>query len=155
LNPQSRQAAYLQKSITMPFTLDEKYLRSAEEKLGAKLPDSYRRAMMAANGGEVASDLDDWYLYPIMDNTDRKRFARTCNDIVAETMRLAEWERFPRRALAIANNGEGDQLVFLRSDDRFEAAVYCWSHESGELTQAAEDFAHLERLSLPPETRQR
>ena len=130
----------------MRFTLDDKFLLSAEEKLGAKLPDSYRQAMMAANGGEVASGLDDWYLYPIMDSTDRKRLARTCNDVVAESMRLAEWERFPRQALAIANNGEGDQLIFLRSDDRYGPAVYCWSHESGELTKVAEDFAQLERL---------
>jgi hypothetical protein len=42
----------------MPFPLDDKYLRSAEEELGAKLPDGYRRAMMAANGGEVAGDVD-------------------------------------------------------------------------------------------------
>ena len=47
----------------MPFALDEKYLRSAEEKLGAKLPDSYRRATMAASGGEVASNVEHWYLY--------------------------------------------------------------------------------------------
>lgn len=130
----------------MPCPLDDKYLQIAEEKLGAKLPDSYRRAMMAANGGEVVSGLDDWYLYPIMDSTDRKRFARTNNDVVAETLRLAEWDRFPRRALAIANNSEGDQLLFLRSEDRFEAAVYCWSHESGELTKLVEDFAQLKRL---------
>jgi len=130
----------------MRFTLDDKFLLSAEEKLGAKLPESYRQAMMAANGGEVASGLDDWYLYPIMDSTDRKRLARTCNDVVAESMRLAGWERFPRQALAIANNGEGDQLIFLRSDDRYGPAVYCWSHESGELTKVAEDFAQLERL---------
>jgi len=130
----------------MRFTLDDKFLLSAEEKLGAKLPESYRQAMMAANGGEVASGLDDWYLYPIMDSTDRKRLARTCNDVVAESMRLAEWERFPRQALAIANNGEGDQLLFLRSDDRYGPAVYCWSHQSGELTKVAEDFAQLERL---------
>jgi hypothetical protein len=130
----------------MPFTLDEKYLQSAEEKLGAKLPDSYRRAMMAANGGEVASSLEDWYLYPIMDSSDKKRLARTCNDVLAETAQFAGWERFPYQALAIANNGEGDQLLFLRSDDRFEAAVYCWSHATGELTKVAEDFAQLERL---------
>lgn len=130
----------------MPFTLDDEYLRSAEEKLGAKLPDSYRRAMMAANGGEVAGDVEDWYLYPIMDSSDKKRLARTCNDIVVETKRLAEWERFPRQALAIANNSEGDQLLFLRSNDRFEAAVYRWSHQTGELTKVAEDFVHLGRL---------
>lgn len=127
----------------MPFTLDEKYLHIAEDKLGARLPDSYRRAMTAANGGEITGDLEDWVLYPIMDSTDRKRLARTCNDVVAESARLATWERFPRQALAIAHNGEGDQLLFLRSNDRFEAAVYRWSHETGELTRVAEDFAWL------------
>jgi hypothetical protein len=129
----------------MPFTLDDKYLRSTEEKLGATLPDSYRRAMMTANGGEVATGVDDWYLYPIMDGTDKKRLARTCNDVVAETKRLTECDRFPRQALAIANNGEGDQLLFLRTDDRFEAAVYRWSHETCELAKVAEDFGQLER----------
>lgn len=130
----------------MPFNLDDEHVRTAEGKLGGKLPDSYRRAMMAANGGEVATDLEDWYLYPIKDSTDKKRLARTCNDVVAETAHLAEWERFPRQALAIANNGEGDQLLFLRSNDKFEAAVYCWSHETGELSKVADDFAQLERL---------
>lgn len=129
----------------MPFTLDEKYLRP-EEKLRARLPDSYRRAMMASNGGDVTSELEDWHLYPIMDSADRKRLARTCNDVIAETAGWAEWERFPRQALAIANNGEGDQLLFLRSNDRFEAAIYRWSHETGELTMVAEDFSQLERL---------
>lgn len=133
-------------SISMPFTLDEIHLKRTEDKLGALLPDSYRRAMMVANGGEVGSNAEDWYLYPIMDSTDKKRLARTCNDVLAETARLAGWERFPRQALAIANNGAGDQLLLLRSDDRFEAAVYCWCHETGELTKVAEDFSQLERL---------
>lgn len=130
----------------MPFSLDENQLHVAEQKLGARLPDGYRRAMMAANGGEVIGNLEDWYLYPVMDNTDRKRLARTCNDVVAETARLAGWPRFPPLALAIANNGSGDALLFLRSGDRFEAAVYRWSHETGELTRLAEDFTHLERV---------
>jgi hypothetical protein len=66
--------------------------------------------------------------------------------VVAETANLAGWERFPRQAIAIANNGEGDYLLFLRLNDRFEATVYCWSHETGELTEVAADFAQLERL---------
>lgn len=130
----------------MPFNLDEKFLLSAEEKLGAKLPDSYRQAMMAANGGELTIDMEDWFLYPILDSTDRKRISRTCNDVITESARLAEWEYFPRHALAIANNGGGDELLFLRSNEQFDAAVYCWSHETGEITKVAEDFGQLERL---------
>lgn len=130
----------------MPFNLDEKYLQRAEEELGAKLPDSYRRAMIVANGGEVVNTLDDWYLYPIADTSDKKRLARTCNDVIKETQHMAGCTRFPSQALAIANNGAGDQLLFLRSYDRFEAEVYCWSHETGELTKVVEDFSQLERL---------
>jgi hypothetical protein len=51
-----------------------------------------------------------------------------------------------RTAVAIANNGAGDQLLVLRSDDRFDAAVYCWSHDTGELAKVAEDFGALQRL---------
>lgn len=130
----------------MPFNLDEKYLQSAEETLGARLPDSYRRAMVVANGGEVSTASDDWYLYPIADTSDKKRLARTCNDVIKETEHMARWARFPSHALAIANNGAGDQLLFLRSDDWFQADVYCWSHETGELTKVADDFVQLERL---------
>ncbi|RYF04085.1 MAG: SMI1/KNR4 family protein, partial [Oxalobacteraceae bacterium] len=64
----------------MPFTLDDKYLDSAEQQLGARLPASYRRSMMAANGGEIAGKLEDWYLYPIRDDSDKKRLARSCHD---------------------------------------------------------------------------
>ena len=145
LNPKSKQA-HTYRIDPMPFNLDEKYLQSAEEKLGAKLPDSYRGAMIVANGGEVASTLEDWYLYPIADTSDKKRLARTCNDVIKETEHMARWTRFPSQALAIANNGAGDQLLFLRSNDWFEAEVYCWSHETGELSKVAEDFAQLKRL---------
>jgi len=130
----------------VPFALDEQCLLGAEEKLGAQLPDSYRQAMMVANGGDVATEAEDWTLYPILDSTDSKRLARTCNDVLAETSRLAGWERFPCRALAIAENGAGDQLLFLRSHVGFDAAVYRWSHETGELVQVASDFAQLDRL---------
>lgn len=130
----------------MPFDLNEEYIVQAEAKLGATLPQSYRSAMMAANGGEVATEEEDWSLYPILDSSDKKRLSRTCNDIVAETRSCAGWHRFPPQAVAIANNGFGDQLVFRRAGDSFEPAVYLWSHETGELAKVADDFADLERL---------
>ena len=125
LHTQKRKRHIPTKIDPMPFTLDDKYLQCAEQQLGAKLPDSYRRAMKAANGGEIAGKLEDWYLYPIRDDSDKKRLARSGNDALTETARLARSARFPSRALAIANNGAGDQLLFLRPDDRFDAVVYC------------------------------
>lgn len=131
----------------MPFPLEEKYLLAAEEKLGARLPESYRRALMAQNGGELALGDDDWQLYPVLDASDRKRIARTANDIVRETGVARGWNRFPEHALAIGDNGAGDRLVLLREGDRYTDAVYSWSHETGELDRVADDFSELARAS--------
>jgi hypothetical protein len=131
---------------SMPFDLNEEYVVQTEAKLGAVLPASYRRAMMVANGGEVATEDEDWFLYPILDSFDKKRIARTYNDIVSETTSYASWPQFPANAVAIADNGSGDQLVFLRAGNRFEPAVYIWAHETGDLNKVAEDFAELQRL---------
>lgn len=131
----------------MPFALDEMFVRRAEEQLGAALPDSYRRRMMAKNGGGLNRGADDWTLYPIRDSSDKKRLARTCNDILVETGSCAAWAGFPPHALAIAGNGDGDQLVLLRSGGEYGPAVYRWSHASGELAWEADDFAALARVA--------
>ncbi|MGE5651527.1 MAG: SMI1/KNR4 family protein [Bacillota bacterium] len=130
----------------MPFDLKEDFVVQTEAKLGAQLPDSYRRAMMAANGGEVSTEDDDWYLYPILDDSDKKRLTRTCNDVVSETASCSKWRRFPTQALAIANNGSGDRLVILRDGNEYAPTIYVWFHETGELERVADDFAELARL---------
>lgn len=53
----------------MPFDLAERFISAAEEKLGARLPHSYRLAMMASNGGQVAACDDVWELHPILDSS--------------------------------------------------------------------------------------
>lgn len=130
----------------MPFTLDERHVLEAEEKLGASLPQSYRKAMMAENGGELLGIAEGWNLYPIRDASDRKRLARTWSDIVEVTGSLAGSDRFPPGAVAIADDGGGDRLLFLRSGDRFAPAVCHWFHETGECVKLADDFAALERF---------
>jgi SMI1 / KNR4 family (SUKH-1) len=89
----------------MPFNLAERFVCAAEEKLGAALPHSYRQAMMASNGGEVAAYDDVWNLYPILDSSDRKRLSRSCNDIYHETCWMRDWPGWPENAVAIADNG--------------------------------------------------
>jgi hypothetical protein len=130
----------------MPFELDKRFVRNAEEKLGATLPASYCSAMMAANGGELRGMAAGWNLYPIQDASDRKRQARTWSDIVEETRGLADAGSFPPGAVAIAQDGSGDQLVFLRAGAAFAPAVYHWHHETGELVKLADDFAALGRF---------
>ena len=127
----------------MPFDLAEKFVDAVESALGAALPDDYKAAMRRSNGGEIEAHDDDWTLYPIADTSDKKRLARTANHILVETQGCREWPNFPERALAIANNGAGDQLVYLRNGSTFSPIVYAWSHETGKLEEVADGISQL------------
>ena len=107
----------------MPFDLDERFIVAAEEKLGATLPYSYRQAMMKGNGGAVRADGDVWWLYPILDTSDRKRLKRSCNDILHETGFMRDWRGWPENALAIASNGTSDRLVLLKEGRQYDPAI--------------------------------
>jgi len=128
----------------MPFDLAERFIKAAEVKLGATLPYIYRRAMMASNGGEVCAYNDVWNLHPILDTSDRKRLSRSCNDILRETGVMRDWPGWPENAVAIADNGTGDKLLFLRKDQVYQPEVYVWLHDSGELIEVARSFAELQ-----------
>lgn len=130
----------------MPFSLEIRFVKRTEEKLGRRLPLSYVAMMCRANGGELSIGTDIWWLYPIFDDSDQKRLKRTCNDIVRETESAQKWPGFPTDAIAIGHNGSGDQLIFLgqMDGDRFGDSVYWWDHETDELTKVAGDFAELE-----------
>lgn len=127
----------------MAFNLSEQYVLEAENALGATLPDTYRVAMMTNNGGTVEVDDEGWELIPIRDTSDRKRLARSCNDIVTETASFREWRGFPTDAVAIAANGSGDCIVFIREGDRFQSQPHIWSHETCALVKIGDDFSVL------------
>lgn len=129
----------------MPFPLDIEFVRLTEAKLGRKLPLGYVAKLCRDNGGAVKGDTDLWWLYPIFDDSDRKRLKRTCSDILRETTSARRWPDFPPEALAIGHNGGGDKLVFLPepTTDRYADAVYWWDHETGELNQVADAFEEL------------
>lgn len=130
----------------MPFPIDIKYVNETERKLGVKFPASFVVRMVKNNGGEVSTPPDAWQLYPFLDSSDRKRLARSCNDIVRETAKAKEWPDFPPEAVAIGSNGCGDQLVLLPQADAPEClahAVYWWDHETGELHKVADDFEQI------------
>lgn len=129
----------------MPFALHERFLADTEAKLGARLPESYRERMKKANGGELDIAEETWYLHPILDTTDRKRTSRTCNDVLRETASIKDWPEFPSNAIAIANNGDGDMLVFLvdGAAGKVEEPIYLWRHEGGGLEKVAESFAEI------------
>ena len=127
----------------MPFDLEEKFVEATEAKLGVRLPENYRRSMLRENGGGVVIDSEDWRLYPILDKSSRKRFARTCNDITSETETMRNWPDWPEGGLAIGANGFGDALLFVRDGQAFEPLVYTWRQETGEIEPVAGDFSEI------------
>lgn len=130
----------------MPFNLPEEQLVQTEKELGCSLPIEYREAMKSDNGGEVRTEEDDWELYSIKDTSDRKRISRTCNHIIVETESCMGFGNFPENALAVAGNGLGDQMVFIKEFGQYLSTVYIWLHESGELQKLAASFNEIERL---------
>ncbi len=134
------------KERNVPFNLSEEQLAQTEQELGAKLPNEYRESMKANNGGEASTDTDDWEFYPIKDTSDIKRISRTCNHVIKETQSSSGFSKFPKNALAIASNGLGDQMVFLKESTTFLNEVYIWLHETGELQKLASSFNEIKKL---------
>lgn len=127
----------------MPFDLSESFVEKFESEVGARLPEAFRQSIMSENGGEIETDDEVWFQYPIADTSDRKRLSRTSNHILKETASAKEWRGFPQLGIAIADNGSGDFLVLLQSGSSFLSQVYIWRHESASLSEAANDFSVL------------
>ena len=130
----------------MPFPVDEIFIKQTEEKLGVEFPSSFKAKMMMDNGGELATEEDDWQLFPFFDSSDKKRLSRTANNIVRETEVAKKWPNFSANCVAIASNGSGDLLVFKRESSqakKLEEVVYFWSHETGELEIVSSSFSEL------------
>jgi hypothetical protein len=129
----------------MPFPIDEIFVKKTEAKVRAAFPESYRTKMMGENGGEIVIGEDTWFLYPILDETDKKRASRTGNDIVHETESAKKWRGFPPNAISIAHNGEGDLLVFLidAGAGKMGEAVFVWNHDNGSLETLSTSFGSL------------
>ncbi|MNR26446.1 SMI1 / KNR4 family protein [compost metagenome] len=114
--------------------------------MGVRFPEAFRERLRRQNGGELVVGNEVWIVHPVFDSSDRKRVGRTANHILRETEAAREWPGFPSGAIAVAENGTGDRLVFL-SDTLGQTAlgstVYHWEHEGGTLEPVAQDFAEL------------
>lgn len=135
----------------MPFPLELRWVHAAEHHLGRRLPHGYVARMCRYNGGSIQVIGDSFDLFPILDASDRRRLKRSTNHIIDETKRMTGFPGFPAGALAIAENGTGDLLVFLPDDQplvagglpRFADAIYRWDYHSGELARVAECLEDL------------
>jgi hypothetical protein len=54
-------------------------------------------------------------------------------------------ECFPAGAVAIAENGSGDCIVFLREGERFQPAPHLWHHATRALVKICGDFSAFGR----------
>lgn len=116
----------------MAFPTTESHVSAAERELGIKLPREYRERLVARNGGELSTSGDDWQVFPVFDATNRKTAGRSAGHIVLETRSARAWDGFPKGAVAIASNGEGDLLVFLAAGTpgQLDPQVHVWNHET-------------------------
>src|SRR5712664_799256 len=84
----------------MPFPITGAEIAKTEAKVGFRFPLGLKSRFLKGNGGEVDVAGDNWWLIPFLDGTDRKRIARTCNDITRETTKMREWHGFPADAFS-------------------------------------------------------
>ena len=127
----------------MPFPITPAEIAKTEAKTGFTFPLGLKTRFTKDNGGEVEVGGDHWWLIPFLDTTDRKRIARTCNDIAKETAQMREWGRFPRDAFVIAQNGGGDYLIILpeaEGSTQLGETIYFWDHETGEHEPVADSL---------------
>lgn len=128
----------------MSSPIEEQYIKSAEEKIDGRFPHSYRQMMKEKNGGDIVIDGDKWELYPILNAASKELYKQTFDDLVSETESVKKWFGFPENAIAIASNGRGDRLIFLReSRSKYSEKIYEWDHESTKVSLIEKSFKKL------------
>ena len=120
----------------MAFPASDDVIARAEDTLARRFPGGLRARLARSNGGDVSTAAEDWMLIPVRDHSDRKRLARTANDMVYETAQARKWNSFPEDGIAVASNGCGDLLILLPGTDD----VHHWDHETGAVTVCEVDW---------------
>jgi hypothetical protein len=136
LKPQQLQFEYtVRRKQPMPFPITAAEIAKTEAKTGFTFPRGLKSRLSKDNGGEIEVAGERWQLIPFLDSSDRKRIARTCNDIVRETASMRDWHGFPADAFVVAQNGGGDYLIIrpeTEGSTQLGETIYFWDHETGE-----------------------
>ena len=127
----------------MSFPIESAEIAKTETRTGFTFPLGLKARLAKDNGGEGQFAGDRWRLVPFLDTSDRKRIARTCNDIVRETLSMREWRGFPADAFVVAQNGGGDCLIIrpeTKGATQLGETIYLWDHETGKYEPVAESL---------------
>ena len=128
----------------MAFTLDDRFIKAAEQSNGSQFPQSYADFMRKTNGGTTADD--SWLLHPIEDTSDRTRIKRTCNHVLRETAKARRYERLPEGAVVIGEDMENTLLLLLPDSSdagQLGTAVYGWHPFHQDLHEVVSDFSEF------------
>ena len=96
----------------MAFPTRRERIAAAEAQLCVKLPPEYSNRLASHNSGDLITAGDKWRVFPVLDTTDARTSARTANHLVVKAQQASGRSGFPAGAVAIAENGSGDLLVF-------------------------------------------
>jgi len=130
----------------MPFSISHEEIKKTEARTGYVFPIGFKARMIADNGGSLKLSSEVWWLIPFFDSSDRKRLARTCNDIIRETGKMRDWRQFPKEGFVIAQNGSGDYLILLPSEEgskELGETIYQWNHETREIEEVADSIQEI------------
>lgn len=125
-------------------TTDEAIAR-AEQRLGRRLPSSFRAWLLENNGRSI----EDTRILPVLDDRD----PRTTWDSIVRNFEgnwpgwlenFADEDRDFSHLLPFAVIGSGDMYCFDYSVAGEEAPVVLWSHETGDTEWRAATFTELE-----------
>jgi hypothetical protein len=136
----------------MPFPITLAEIAKTEAQTGFTFPLGLKSRFSRDNGGELKIAGDCWQLIPFLDTSDRKRLARTCNDIVRETVTMRDWRGFPKDAFVVAQNGTGDYLIIRPEpvgSTQLGETVYFWDHETGAHEPVADSLDASDRRVIP------
>ena len=130
----------------MPFPITVAEIAKTEAKTGFKFPLGLKARLSKDNGGEVRVGDDNWWLIPFLDTTDRKRIARTCNDIVRETTQMRSGQTFQQMRSSLLKTElvtTSSSVLKLRDQKSLAETIYFWDHETGQHEPVADSFDFL------------
>jgi len=129
--------------------LDDKWIKLAETRIGAKFPPALVFWFKSHNGGTINLGTECWWLHPCRDETDRRSIRKTADSLDRATNAAKNAPRFPPDGVVIGHNGAGDYLFVRAKDGYLGPELWLFRLRGGEETcvgDIADIFEHSGRV---------